>query len=88
MRVEKVLNESKAKNVSTTKKFNRGDAIPEKQKNVIQEERRPEQVTDKKYCEFCKKIHGRTECYRTTGKCFNCGKPGHIALTAHRYVWV
>ena len=79
MRVEKVLNESKAKNVSTTKKFNRGDAIPEKQKKVIQEEQRSEQVTDKKCCEFCKKIHSGTECYRTTRKNFNCEKLGHVA---------
>ena len=79
MRVEKVLNESKAKNVSTTKKFYRGDAIPEKQKNIIQEERSSEQVTDKKYCAFCKKIHSGIEFYRATENYFNCGKPGHIA---------
>jgi len=88
MRFGKVFNESKAKDVSTTQKFNRGDPIPGTQKNVIQEEWRSEPVTVKKYCEFCKKIHGGTDCCRATGKCFNCGKPGHIALTAHRYVWV
>jgi len=39
MRVEKVLNESKAKNATTTKKSGEGSSASEKQKNIAQEER-------------------------------------------------
>ena len=80
MRVEKVLNEGKTKNATTTKKSSGGSLAFEKQKNIAQGERMLELASDKKYCEFYKKIHGRVECYRATGKCFNCGKPGHIAF--------
>ena len=38
MRVEKVLNESKAKNATTTKKSGEGSSASEKQKNIAQEE--------------------------------------------------
>jgi len=32
-----------------------------------------------KPCVHCKKTHGNKPCYRLTGGCFRCGKPGHFA---------
>lgn len=78
MRVEKILNESKAKTATTTKKSSGWSSASEKQKNIAQGERMLEPASYKKYYEFCKKIHGGVECYRATGKCFNCGKPDYI----------
>ena len=37
------------------------------------------QVPQSKLCPHCKKAHGSKPCYRLTGSCFRCGKPGHIA---------
>lgn len=80
MRVEKVLDESNAKNAPITRKSSGGSSASEKQKNITQGERMSNLSADMKYCDYCKKRHAGTECYRATGKCFNCGKPGHIAI--------
>ena len=75
-----VLNKSKAKNATTIKKSSGRSSAFEKRKNITQGERMSNLNTDMKYCDYCKKRHAGTECYRATGKCFNCGKPGHIAI--------
>ena len=81
MRVEKVLNESKAKNTTIIKKSSRGSLASKKQKNVTQGEQMSNIIVDMKYCDYCKKRHAGTECYRAIGKCFNCEKPGRIAIS-------
>ena len=77
IRVEKVLNENKIKN-TTPKRTGGENSSFGKPKNIMQGQQRGP-TPEKKYCEFCKKFHGGVECYRATGKCFNCGKPGHVA---------
>jgi len=63
MRVEKILNESKAKNATTAKKSSGGSLASKKQKNITQEERMSNIIADVKYCDYCKKRHAGTECY-------------------------
>ena len=80
IRVEKILKECKAKNATTTKKSSGGSSAFEKQKNVTQGEQMSNMIVDMKYCDYCKKRYAGAKCYRATGKCFNYGKPGHIAV--------
>ena len=77
IRVEKVLNENKIKN-TTTKRTGGENSSVGKQKSIMQVQQGGS-TFERKHCDFCKKFHGGTECYRATGKCFNCGKPGHVA---------
>jgi len=58
MRVEKILNEIKAKNATSIKKSSGWSSASEKPNNIAKEERTLELASDKKYYEFCKKIHG------------------------------
>jgi len=63
MRVEKVLNESKAKNTTIIKKSSGGSLASKKQKNVTQGEQMSNIIVDMKYCDYYNKRHARTECY-------------------------
>ena len=80
MRVETVLTESKAKRATTTQKSRGGSLASKKQKNITQGEPMCNIIADVKCCDYCKKRHAGTECYRAMGKCFNCEKPGHITI--------
>jgi len=70
IRVEKVMNENKIKN-TTTKRTGGENSSVGKQKSITQGQQGGS-TSERKYYEFCKKIHGGIECYPAIGKCFNC----------------
>ena len=54
------MNESKAKNITTTKKSGGANSAFEKQKNITQGEQSSYLIVDMKYCDYCKERHTGT----------------------------